>query len=207
MATIKNVMAELQVEIFKKAMKKKKYRFFDSNLSYNLNIIGVRKKNNLSNDFDDNINVIYRNDEGEWEVFTAAATTDPGKTSLFKPLNRKGTAILVPGQYRGSHKIDLHAGKYTALRQSGAEVKVWRDDNKDSILDMDDSNIEEGFFGINIHRASKRGETKFVNSYSAGCQVFQGVSDFYEFMNLCEVSASRFGNKFTYTLLEEEDLL
>jgi hypothetical protein len=91
MATIKNVMAELQVEIFKKAMKKKRYRFFDSNLSYNLNIIGVRKKNNLSNDFDDNINVIYRNDEGEWEVFTAAATTDPGKTSLFKPLNRKGT--------------------------------------------------------------------------------------------------------------------
>lgn len=205
MTTIKNVMADLLVEQFKSAMKKKKHAFFDSYLSYNLNIIGVRKKNNLSNRFDDNINVIYRNSDKEWEVFSAAATTDPGRTALFKPLNRKGTAILVPGQYRGSHKIDLHAGKYTALRQSGGTVKVWRDDDKDSILDMDDSKIEEGYFGINIHRASRYGETSLVNSYSAGCQVFQSIADFREFMELCEMSASKFSNKFTYTLLEEGD--
>jgi hypothetical protein len=194
MTIIKNVMADLLVEQFKSAMGKKKHIFFDSRLSYNLNIIGVRKKN-----------VIYRNDDKEWEVLSAAATTDPGSTTLFKPLNRKGTAILVPGQYRGSHKIDLHAGKYAALRQTGAKVKVWRDDDKDSILDMDDSKIEEGYFGINIHRASRRGETALVNSYSAGCQVFQAIADFREFMELCETGALKFTNNFTYTLLEEED--
>ena len=29
----------------------------------------------------------------------------------------KRCAVLKPGQYRGSHKIRLHGGKYTALGQ------------------------------------------------------------------------------------------
>lgn len=205
MTVIKNIMADVYVEQIRQVMKKKKYAFFDSNISLNLNIIGIRKKCCSSNHFDDNISVIYRNQDKEWEVFTAAATTDPGRTSLVRPVNKKGTAILVPDQYRGSHKIGLHGGKYTALRQSGSKVAVWRDDDKDARLDMDDSKIEKGFFGINIHRASSRGETKLVNSYSAGCQVFQDVNDFYEFMELCESSAEKYGNRFTYTLLEEDD--
>jgi hypothetical protein len=207
MATIKNVMADIYVSQIKKIMKEKKYVFFDSNMSLNLNIIGIRKNETVSNHFDDNMCVVYRNSCKEWEVFTAAATTDPGKTSLINPPNSKGTAILMPGQYRGSHKIDLHAGKYTALRQSGGKVKVWRDNNRDAYLDMDGSKIEEGYFGINIHRASSRGETALVNSYSAGCQVLQDVNDFYKFMELCESSAAKYGNGFTYTLLEEEDFL
>ena len=207
MTVIKNVMANVCVEQIKQVMKKKKYAFFDSNLSLNLNIIGIRKKCCSSNHFDDNINVVYRNRDKEWEVFTAAATTDPGRTSLIRPVNRKGTAILVPDQYRGSHKIGLHRGRYTALIQSGAKVAVWRDNDKDRSLDMDDSKIEKGFFGINIHRASARGETSLVNSYSAGCQVFQDVNDFYKFMELCESSAEKYGDRFTYTLLEEDDFL
>lgn len=205
MTIIKNVMAEMFVEEVKQAMKKKKYVFFDSNLSFNLNIIGIRKGSNTSNHFDDNICIVYRNADKEWEVFSAPATTDPGRTSLVRPANKKGTAILVPGQYRGSHKIDLHAGKYMALRQSGGVVSVYRDSDRDATLDKNSATIETGFFGINIHRASSRGSTKLVNSYSAGCQVLQDVADFYQLMRLCETSAGIYGNKFTYTLLEEED--
>ena len=48
-------MAEIYVEKVKEAMRKKKYVFFDSNLALNLNIVGIRKDNNTSNHFDDNI--------------------------------------------------------------------------------------------------------------------------------------------------------
>ena len=92
-----------------------------------------------------------------------------------------------------------------ALRQSGGVVSVYRDSDRDVILDKNNATIETGFFGINIHRASSRGSTKLVNSYSAGCQVLQDVADFYQLMRLCETSAGIYGNKFTYTLLEEKD--
>ena len=43
------------------------------------------------------------------------ATTDPGISYLGEKemLNEKGTAILVPGQYKNVYKIDKHKGKYT----------------------------------------------------------------------------------------------
>ena len=45
-------------------------------------------------------------------------------------MNRSGVAILKPGQYRSSHKLRLHAGKYLALGQQ-KPVKVYRDSNRD----------------------------------------------------------------------------
>lgn len=205
MSTLKNIIAKELANKVKEIFKNKNYAFFDGNLSYNLNIVGIRSANTKVNNFDDNILVIYRNDNKDWEVLCGAATTDPGLTPLLRPQNSSGTAILVPGQYRGSHKIDLHAGKYLALRQSGAKVKVYRDNNRDKKHDMRKGTIEEGFFGINIHRASKWKESKLVNSYSAGCQVFQSPKDFNRFLSLCQKSAEKFGNGFSYTLLEEKD--
>lgn len=206
MSIIKNVMASYLATKVKSAMLSKGYKFFDGNTSWNINIVGVRSSNNKIDHFDDNMMILYRNDNKEWEVFCAPATTDPGLISLLKPINKNGTAILVPGQYRGSHKIDLHAGKYLALRQSGAPVKVYRDDDRDRVLDMKDSTIQEGYFGINIHRGSPHGDTKLVKSYSAGCQVLQNAKEFNRFLRICQKSAEKFSNQFTYTLLEEKDL-
>ena len=62
-------------------------------------------------------------------------------------------------------------------------------------------------FGINIHRSRKYGEADLVNSYSAGCQVFKNTNDFNDFMKLIQKSADKFGNAFTYTLINEGDLL
>jgi len=196
MSIIKNTHAKMIAENFEAIIKNKGYVFFDGGLSWNLNLIGIRNSNKKSDKFDDNLLVIYRNDNKDWEVFSAAAT-----------ISKSGTAVLVPDQYRGSHKIDLHAGKYTALRQSGAPVKVYRDDDRDAVLDMDPSTIQEGYFGINIHRANRRGSTAMVRSYSAGCQVLQKARDFHNLMEIAERSASFFGNSFTYTLLTEEDVL
>ena len=69
-------------------------------------------------------------------------------------MNKHGVAILKPGQYRGSHKIRLHQGRYEALGQQ-KPVKVYRDKNKDGTYDLLEENVQEGLYGINIHRATK----------------------------------------------------
>tara|TARA_R110000744_G_scaffold5421_7_gene19178 strand:+ start:13476 stop:14099 length:624 start_codon:yes stop_codon:yes gene_type:complete len=205
MPTIKGLQAVLIKDMYRASMLKKDYVFFDSNKSYNINIIGVRRVEDATpNKFDDTIAVIYRTPQKEWEVFTAPITTDPGYYWLEDPTSVKGTAILVPDQYPRTYKIDLHAGKYEALCQRGGEVDVYRDNNRDRRHDMNEDSIETGNFGINIHKAG-RASTQ-VDKWSAGCQVFSHSEDFATFMDLAHLSADRYGEFFTYTLLLETDL-
>ena len=189
-------------------MIRKGYRFFKG--VYNLNIIGVRSKESVkqSNKFDDAIIVCWGIDSERTGIpnkLIFAATTDPGIKSLKAPMNAKGTAILVPGQYRGSHTIGFHQGKYEALVQC-APVKVYRDGDKDNILDMDKRTIDTGMFGINIHKAGIA--SVIVDDWSAGCQVVAIEKDYAIFMDLCrKQKLAGYGDKFTYTLLEEKDLI
>lgn len=192
---------------FEKLFAKLGFVFFTRG-DYNVNIIGIRNLlgGNVQDDtFNDAMVVIYK-ENGEWVKKIWEVTTDPSLKLLKSPSNSKGTAILVPGQYRSTYKIDLHNGKYKALCQRLKPVSVYRDRNKDNRLDMDKSTIQTGMFGINIHRASSSGTTKNVGPYSAGCQVFASVNDFNEFMRLVERSADIFGNSFTYTLLTTNEL-
>ena len=122
-------------------------------------------------------------------------------------MSNKGTAILVPNQYRGVYSIDLHNNKYYALCQRNGKVEVYRDNDKDVILDMDSAKIEKGMFGINIHRSNPFSESLKVDKFSAGCQVFKRVKDFNEFMEICQKSKALWGNSFSYTLIKESDLL
>ena len=117
--------------------------------------------------------------------------------------NKKGCAILKAGQYRGVYKIDKHRGKYAALCQRLGKVSVYRDDNYDKIMDMDESKVQSGFFGINIHRASAVNETVSVERYSAGCQVMNNPEEYAIFMSIVKKGADRWGNHFSYTLLED----
>lgn len=173
-----------------------------TNGDYNLNIIGVRKNFVQNNTFDDEIHVAFKQN-GNWVDFVFTITTDPGLYYLVNPMNLSGTAIMVDGQYRGAYKLGLHRNQYEALVQRGGKVKVYRDRNKDEVLDMDKESIIDGYFGINIHRATKNGSSSEVNKWSAGCQVFQNSHDFDVFISLCKKSASLYGNSFTYTLLEK----
>jgi len=114
-------------------------------------------------------------------------------------MNTKGTAILVPGQYSQAYKLGLHRGKYEALVQA-KPVKVYRDNDKDSVYDMLPSSIDTGFFGINIHKAGH--DSTWVDDWSAGCQVFKRAADFEAFMSLVRKAAKIYGNLFTYTLFD-----
>jgi len=176
------------------------YAVFTSG-KYNLNIIGIRSKDHQPNKFDDRICVVYKDDDG-WITRTWSCTTEPGKYWLENPINVSGTAILVPGQYRGVYKIGKHRGQYDALVQTAGRVKTYRDDNKDEIIDADVSTQEEGYFGINIHKAGQRSTQ--IDRWSAGCQVFANAEDFDDFMDICRKQTSVRGwRTFTYTLVEE----
>ena len=170
-------------------------------LPYQLNIVGLRSRNVISDRFDDEIHVFYKVLSGKWNYHVFKATTDPGTFWLNNPDNPQGTAILAQGQYINSHSIGMHRGKYKALVQANP-VTVIRDYNRDAKLDFNNGTRQTGVFGINIHHASINGTTKFVEKYSAGCQVFADINDFNGFMSLCDHHAALYGNHFTYTLLD-----
>lgn len=193
---------------FEKLFKTKGYAYFTKG-AYNLNIIGVRSENNnkVTNRFDDLLVLIYNTPTGENKRQIYTITTDPGYYYMVKTLgNVKGTAILVPGQYRGCWQIGSHRGKYKALCQSKS-VKVYRDGNRDDIYDMNPKTIDSGIFGINIHRAEENRIRETIDSYSAGCQVFNSNLEFQAFMRFCEKQKELYGNSFTYTLIDEKDLV
>ncbi len=172
---------------------------------YQLNIVGLRSKNVNSNSFDDEIHVFYTKPDGKWNYHIFPATTDPGTFWLNNPTYPQGTAILAQGQNRNAYSIGLHRGKYEALVQV-KPVTVIRDYDRDAILDFKNGSKETGNFGINIHRAESTGSTKFIDQYSAGCQVFKDADDFYAFMQLCKLHAKLYGNSFSYTLVDFRSL-
>ena len=179
------------------------YKFYTG--PYNLNIFGIRNADRKIGQFNDVIGIAYEDNKGH-QVFLAQATTDPGKYYAENPSNQKGVAILVPGQYRGAYVLGTHAkGKTTehyALVQD-RPVKVFRDRNRDNILDYDYNTIEEGVFGINIHRASAHHVLDDIGKWSAGCQVFRSIYDFEDFLSIVKRGSEEYGNRFTYTLFTE----
>lgn len=188
---------------FKEIFERKGYTFFTKG-PYNLNIIGVRHKGSkITNRFDDCIVLVYNTDKENNVKRVFQCTTLPGKKAMDHPMHVEGTAILKEGQYRGAYQIAYHKGKYRALCQR-KPLPVYRDGNKNDIYDLIPTCIDKGLFGINIHKSGDN--TTLVNGHSYGCQVFAKALDFNMFMRLVEKSAKLYGNSFTYTLINEEDL-
>jgi hypothetical protein len=186
-------------------VKSKGYVWFEdaNNKGFDVNIVGIRNSatgQKVTNVFDDTLTISYK-ENGAWKFHSWSATTDPGKKGVLEYHNAAGVARLVEGQYRGSHTIRLHQGKYEALGQA-KNVKVYRDANKD--LTYNEDKIQEGVFGINIHKAGA--DSTYVENWSEGCQVFKKSADFEEFMKICRKSRDIHGNSFTYTLIESTDI-
>lgn len=179
-------------EKIEKTLKIKGYVFFETG-DFNVNIIGIRNDatgKKVTNLFDDWMTLTYKYGT-TWIYKQWPCTTDNGA----------GTARVVEGQYRGSHIIRKHQGKYDAVCQDRS-IKVYRDSVNDGIYD--ESKIQEGVFGINIHKAGA--SSTLVNNWSEGCQVFKNEKDFNEFMAICAKASSLHGNRFTYTLINSNDI-
>jgi len=208
MTTLKGLHAKMVVGLVRDIFDDKGYTFFDGKKPLNLNIVGVRNASHDATKFDDMLLILYRDEKHTvWTVESYEITTDPGPSILRKPINPDGTAILVPDQYRSTYVIGTHGGslRHTALVQRKGAVKVYRDTDKDSKPETEGRAIQEGMFGINLHRHPRPGEKEYVGGSSAGCQVFKDSREFLHFLELCNQSADIYGNSFTYTLLQEED--
>lgn len=183
-------------------MQGKGYRVFENRKGHDLNLVGIRTSSVDANTFNDWVTAFYIFND-DWNFFAFPATTDPGTFYRKEPLNVKGTAVMKPGQYRGAYKIGKHK-QYKALEQK-KPMTVYRDANRDGRLDTAGMEEDTGNYKTNIHRSNAHRPSVVVGKWSAGCQVLQDPDHFAFLLMLCERSKTKFGNSFTYTLLEEGD--
>jgi hypothetical protein len=172
---------------------------------FKLNIIGVRNaKATNQNTFDDQIAYFYYDNNGQLRGKVAVGTTDPSTYWLNQPMNVKGAAVLKSGQYKDAYAIGLHKGQYTALVQV-KPVTTIRDNDRNAVINYF-APTTTGLYGINIHRATlnKKNEAQ-IGKDSAGCQVFRDVADYNEMIDLAKKSRDKYGNKFSYILIDELD--
>jgi hypothetical protein len=160
---------------------------------YPFMLVGIRSQANIPNEFDDLVGVV----EGE-KVSWYTATTNPGTHWLKNLMNPKGTALLKPGQWVDSWRVGMHQGKYEALTQA-KPITVFRDNNKNHIAE-ETAVTDTGLFGINIHRANPKGISKYIDKWSAGCQVLNNPKDFAKILLEAKNTKQK---AFTYTLLKE----
>lgn len=168
-----------------------------------LNVVGIRDaKDTQASTFDDALAFFTYDDYGNLVGKVAQATTSPGLYWLQNPMSGDGAAILKGGQYLDTYAIGMHRGKYEALTQQ-KPVTVMRDNDRDGVLNYFAPTVT-GLYGINIHKSSGNDQ---IDRDSAGCQVFRYVSDFDEMMNMARASRLKYGNTFTYTLIDQKDII
>lgn len=175
------------------------------------NVIAVRTALQVPDIFNDLYFIVYK-ENGVEKMYSSIVTVDPGVTYQVKPLNPKGCAAIAPGQYIDAYQLGFHQGKenHRAFIQIG-KIKVYRDNDKDGILELDPDTIEEGMFGCNQHGARVEDKTGHVidrankiGPWSAGCTVQERWSKKEE---ACDIVEKNYGKiKFSYTVLEEKDL-
>ena len=192
----KQGLAEYDTNDILKTMRRLGYKVQDDG---KWNIVGLRSRAGSTNAFDDEMHLLRKTSKG-WEHYAYPMTADPGTYYLTTPMNGTSTAAVVPGQYPDAYTFGMHKGQYEALVQAGP-LKVYRDGNRDSRFDYDPKSIITGLYGINIHKASS--DSKTVDTWSAGCQVFARERDFREFLRLLKQAPQP---KYTYTLLAENQV-
>jgi hypothetical protein len=172
-----------------------------------LNIIGVRNSAATSQDkFDDLLAYFFYDKNGKLVGRVVSGTTDPSTVFLKSPINLKGAAILKSGQYKDAYQLGLHRNKYEALVQR-KPVTVIRDDDRNALINYL-APTQTGLYGINIHKSTKgKNNEDIIGLDSAGCQVFRNIRDFEDMMQLARISKNKYGNSFTYTLLDDRDLI
>lgn len=176
------------------------YKFYSSG-AYNVNLYGLRNGYETVDEFNDVLGIAFIDAAGNKNVIECAGTTKPGLYYLKKRLgNINGTAILPPGYYPKCWQIGLHNG-YEALIQTGSPFKVWRDNDSDGKFDTG-GKLYSDVTGLNCHHASILEVLKNVGAYSAGCQVRGNHLDHFIMMAIAKMSASLYGNAFSYALFD-----
>jgi hypothetical protein len=168
-------------------MQAKKYQIFQGIKQYNIVYIeGINTDGVLNPDSPNCFNDVrlileivenVPSIKARWE-----ATTEPGSHYTYRPMNAGGAARIKFGQYK-AWRIGFHgtADRHEALVQTGGEVTVHRDFNKDFRRTGD--KLDTGYFGINQHWGYDLPHNNIANA-GAGCLVGRTRQGHREFMGL-----------------------
>lgn len=151
---------------------------------YYLNTMGTPGKNDL-NMYDDMVAWVWPNGVAAFNY-----NTDPTRLGFNRNAG-KNMAMLIPGMYTFVKR--KHKGQYDAFGQGEHPVAVYRCEVSGKI-----SSIEEGLFGINIHKGG------FSSTSSEGCQTLP--QDQWQAFKEMGYSLLRQYNQntFKYILFDEE---
>lgn len=215
-----------EIESLLKVLRDKNYVVYER--PYEVNTIGVRYQypgQEYSNKFKDRIYAIWKDDKGNWKSRYWMVSTIPGRNSSWRqgsPLlkdavgkSRGGLGIMKPAQYVNVYQLGYfreNNKSARAMKAIGRQL-AYRDQNygsaKITFSNEDPANSRGGKnFAMHIHKAYtlKNGKGTNVNNWSEGCQVFPSAKTLNEYFDICEVHKSKYGNKFTYTLVTSKDV-
>ena len=157
----------------------------------------------MTNLFDEELCVFYKNENGNWEIFEYSITTVPGYVAGKTELPEK-VGILVLGQYIERLRIISYLGNSSYPALSFDECSIHRNDKLDRYNFS--APIEIGNFAMTIHRSSEVNSSEFVFNYSEGAQVFKNLNQYDQFMKICQNQVDKGGKTtFTYTLCSKKE--
>lgn len=175
----------------------------------NVNIIAVRSDiiDRSEDSFDDVLFLYYKFNDN-WVEYKFEITSVPGLMELQNPsfpeAKKNGTAIIVPNQYRGAYKVGYHYNQEALIQYK--PIKIYRDNNRNNIIDLDPNTAIEGYWGINIHSTNEYWTLDKIKNWSAGCTVFRFLKEHKLFMDIMKKSSKLYGNSFTLTLIDSVEL-
>jgi hypothetical protein len=211
-----SVTANPKIEKLIWFLKSKEYVIYEN--TYELNIISFRGKEKITsgpdgvdiiqpapvtNLFDEDMHVFYKNENGNWEHCQYNITTVPGYLPNKKVLP-ENVAILRLGQYVEQLSFSIFGGDPNHKCLSFDTCAI----HKNTMLDAYDysSPTEIGNFPISIHRSSNIAQAEFVFNYSEGSQVFKSLNQYNSFISLCEKQLNiAKKEKFSYTLASKSE--
>lgn len=209
-------MKTLSRDVIKRSVLAMGHQWFD----HEPMIVGIRATQDIPDAFNDILTLSMP--DGTFVGLNA--TTDPGVYYLNNPERVTGTAIVKEGQYLKSHVLGYHGSglrRHRAWQQKGIML-VYRDGNKDSILQRDPKTLEKSDYrnGINIHSCVVLDKlmkpllnwiAPKIWNWSAGCQVAPNYGAFKSKMtDLCdkwEKENNKIGMEYSYTLLLENEII
>jgi len=172
-----------------------------------LNIVSMQSPNKdsgeVSNKFDDTLNLFFKNESGNWELLEYQVTTLPGFVPKTTSLP-DGVGMLALGQYVDQLKLDNYiVDATTTPYKTDRCLKVG-----ECVIHINDSTDKYNYKSnkikaksiVLIHRSSN-GIADYVFNYSGGAHVFKNSTQYDQFLDFCDKQV-KLSNKavFTYTL-------
>jgi len=183
-------------------MKSKGYKVYDApNV---LNIVAFmnakKDKGEVSNKFDDILNVFYKNSNNNWELLEYQVTTMPGWVPKTELLPEK-VGFLQFGQYIDQLKFSEYNG-YKALNVSECIVHI--NDSVQIYNFKSQTTITKNI--CLLHKSDDKGSVESVFNYSGGAHVFKNAVQYDQFIKLCEEQfTSSKKDTYTYTFCKNSE--